>query len=107
MRTTPLVMVVVALMLTEPAHAAVLQERPREVLGGPGTAYLHDLNTDLVTLLRRNLPQINDIRVVDGPNGPRLDMPLSGCRDSMDCHHRFTNYLGLLVRMMETGKKRK
>ncbi|XP_050732132.1 uncharacterized protein LOC127006348 [Eriocheir sinensis] len=75
--------------------------------GEVGPEYLHNLDSELVTLLRRSLPEVRDVRIVDGPSGPRLDMPLSGCRDSMDCHHRFTNYLGLLVRMMETGRKRK
>ncbi|KAK3893270.1 hypothetical protein Pcinc_002903 [Petrolisthes cinctipes] len=76
------------------------------VVGGEGgPQYTHHLNSDLVTLLQRSLPEVHDIRIVQGPNGPRLDMPLSGCKDSLECHHRFTNYLGLLVRMMETGKK--
>ncbi|KAG7173480.1 hypothetical protein Hamer_G023936 [Homarus americanus] len=106
-RAAPLVVVVVlALTLAAPAQAAVLPGGS-QVMVEPGTEYLHDLNSDLVTLLRQNLPEMRDIRIVDGPNGPRLDMPLSGCRDSLDCHHRFTNYLGLLVRMMETGKRRK
>ncbi|KAK7078249.1 hypothetical protein SK128_014932 [Halocaridina rubra] len=90
-----------------PSHAGVLS-------GGADVSklvksrgdYLNDLNPELVTLLQQTLPEIHDIRIIDGPNGPRLDMPLSGCRDSLDCHHRFTNYLGLLVRMMETGKRK-
>ncbi|XP_071522455.1 uncharacterized protein [Panulirus ornatus] len=106
----PLVMVLVLMaVMADPSCAAVL---PGGAAGHkmmePEIEYLHDLNnSELVSLLRQNLPQIRDIRIVDGPNGPRLDMPLSGCRDSLDCHHRFTNYLGLLVRMMETGKRRK
>ncbi|KAK8722416.1 hypothetical protein OTU49_012216 [Cherax quadricarinatus] len=103
----PLVMValVVALVVASLADATIIHRGsdPRQVMQEPGTEYLHDLNSELVSLLRQNLPHIN---TVNGASGPRLDMPLSGCRDSLDCHHRFTNYLGLLVRMMETGKRK-
>ncbi|XP_045107464.1 uncharacterized protein LOC123502318 [Portunus trituberculatus] len=77
------------------------------VMGGGevGPEYLHHLQSDLAQLRQHALPEIRDVRIVDGNTGPRLDMPLTGCRDSLDCHHRFANYLGLLVRMIETGRK--
>ncbi|KAK4293504.1 hypothetical protein Pmani_033810 [Petrolisthes manimaculis] len=104
-----MVLTVMMVMLVV-AHAALLpggSGLPHKVVvgGEGGPQYIHHLNSDLVTLLQRSLPEVHDIRIVEGPNGPRLDMPLSGCKDSLECHHRFTNYLGLLVRMMETGKK--
>lgn len=109
------VVVVMMVVMVLPCTKASLlpggseQQQHRVVVGGGevGPVYLHNLDSDLATLLRQQLPEIRDVRIVDGPNGPRLDMPLTGCRDSMDCHHRFTNYLGLLVRMMETGRRRR
>ncbi|XP_042893200.1 uncharacterized protein LOC122267240 isoform X1 [Penaeus japonicus] len=124
-RAAAVVMAVAVVSAARLAHAAVIPGEPdvisvlvpstargRQASSGskmvsPRTEYVHDLNPELVSLLQQTLPEIRDIRIVDGPDGPRLDMPLSGCRDSLDCHHRFTNYLGLLVRMMETGKRRK
>ncbi|XP_069986231.1 uncharacterized protein [Penaeus vannamei] len=124
-RAAAVVMAVAVVSAARLAHAAVLPGEPDVIsvlvpstargrhdssgskLVSPRNEYMHDLNPELVSLLQQTLPEIRDIRIVDGPDGPRLDMPLSGCRDSLDCHHRFTNYLGLLVRMMETGKRRK
>lgn len=108
-RAAAVVMAVAVVSAARLAHAAVLpgHDSSGSKLVSPRNEYMHDLNPELVSLLQQTLPEIRDIRIVDGPDGPRLDMPLSGCRDSLDCHHRFTNYLGLLVRMMETGKRRK
>ncbi|XP_066985071.1 uncharacterized protein [Macrobrachium rosenbergii] len=103
-----LVVLVLVMVAGVPTQAAVLHggSDVHKLVKSRGD-YLNELNPELVTLLQQTLPEIHDIRIIDGPDGPRLDMPLSGCRDSLDCHHRFTNYLGLLVRMMETGKRRK
>ncbi|CAL4157165.1 unnamed protein product [Meganyctiphanes norvegica] len=100
-----------ALVLTvlsiQSASAAIVTGRTGQMLGETRGEYLRQMSPELISLLKQDLPDIRDIRIVDGPSGPRLDMPLTGCRDSMDCHQRFTNYLGLLVRMIETGKRRK
>ncbi|XP_076051854.1 uncharacterized protein LOC143031634 [Oratosquilla oratoria] len=115
---TPVLALLFALLVVTPtAQTAVLPDRnysgrlvhSRSDLTSSGTSggLIHaDLHPEIVHLLQKNLPEMQDIRIIDSPEGPRLDMPLSGCRDSLDCHHRFTNYLGLLVRMMETGRRK-
>merc|ERR1712179_595282 len=104
-----LVLVLTALSVNS-ASASIVTGRGGQMLSGPSETrgeYLSHMSPELISLMKQDLPDLRDIRIVDGPSGPRLDMPLSGCRDSMDCHHRSTNYLGLLVRMIETGKRRK
>jgi len=103
-------LVLTVLSLHSASAAIVTAGRNGQMVGLPGETrgeYIRHMSPELISLLKQDLPDIRDIRIVDGPSGPRLDMPLTGCRDSMDCHQRFTNYLGLLVRMIETGKRRK
>ncbi|CAL4108348.1 unnamed protein product [Meganyctiphanes norvegica] len=98
---------VLTVLSVQSASAAIVTGRNGQMLGETRGEYLRHMTPELTSLLKQDLPDIRDMRIVDGPTGPRLDMPLAGCRDSMDCHQRFSNYLGLLVRMIETGKRRK